>query len=121
MRDETYPLLEALRGRGPSAYTGEPLSYLLVEVRGQQLQLTGATPLRFSGGGSVRTGSEYRYTLEAGEAEKLLAALARDSGGRPEQIIAREFEFSWPERTLKDYLDTLGLTYQYEITEGELL
>ena len=25
----------------------------------------------------------------------------------------------WPERPLKDYLDGLGLTYQYEYTEGE--
>lgn len=121
MSDRTYPLLEALRGRGPSAYTGEPLSYLLVEVRGEQLQLTGATPLRFPDTGRIRGGSEYRYALEAGEAEKLLAALTRDSGGRPEQAIARDFEFSWPERPLKDYLDALGLTYQYEVTEGELL
>lgn len=64
-------------------------------------------------------GAEYRYILEAGEAEKLLAALSRGSGDRPEQRIAREFELSWPERPLKDYLDGLGLTYQYEYTEGE--
>lgn len=121
MSEQAYPLLEALRARGSAAYTGEPLSYLLVEVRGERLLLTGATPLRFPRDGPIRTGAEYRYILEAGQAEKLLAALSRASGDRPEQRIAREFELSWPERPLKDYLDGLGLTYQYEYTEGESL
>ena len=110
MSKQAYPLLEALRARGPAAYTGEPLSYLLVEARGERLQLTGATPLRFPRDRPIRMGAEYRYILEAGEAEKLLAALSRTAGDRPEQRIARP---------LKDYLDGLGLTYQYEYTEGE--
>lgn len=117
MNPSQHPLLDALKGRGPSAYAGEPLSFLLIEVQEDQLQITGATPLRHNGDRYTQGGQEYRYILKEEEAEKLLSALSRHPGDRPERVIAQEFEFSWPDRPLKDYLDTLHLSYQYDCTD----
>lgn len=116
--EKPCPLLDALEGRGPAAYTGAPLSFLLVEVSGGRLCLTGALPLSDNGDCYTRTGAEYRYELERGEAEKLLSALCR-GGGRPERILADTFEFSRPDYPLKDYLDSLQISYQYQQWEGE--
>ena len=118
--DAQYPCLNALRGRGDAAYTGEPFSFLLVEVRNDCLQITGAGPLADDGERYTRTGGEFRYLLEGAEAERLLSVLSR-CADRPERVIAREFEFSRPRCPLKDYLDALHITYQYEETKGEPL
>ena len=116
----TYPCLDALRGRGDAAYTGEPFSFLLVEVRDDRLQITGAGPLADDGDRYIRTGGEFRYLLEGAEAERLLTALSH-CADRPERVIAREFEFSRPRCPLRDYLDALHITYQYHATKGEPL
>ena len=121
MSQTSYPLLTALMGRGPAAYTGEPFSFLLVEVRSGCLQITGATPLHNDGDRYTQTGTEYRYVMESAEAEKLLEAITRHSKDRPERILAETFEFSRPHCPLKDYLDSLHLTYQYQETKGEPL
>ena len=56
--------------------------------------------------------------LPAPEAEKLPGALGACSSHRPEQAIDGKFEFAWPQRLLKECLDALELTYEYEETEG---
>lgn len=119
MKKESYPLLSALHARGAAAYTGAPLSSLLIEVRGEQLYITGVTPLRDDGDGYVETGTEYCYILRSGEAEKLLSALSQYSQERPERVIADSFEFSRPQCPLKEYLDSLQIIYQYHAVEGE--
>ena len=53
MNLQPHPLLTALYARGGAAYAGELLSYLLIEVRGECLWITGVTPLRDNG---------YRFT-----------------------------------------------------------
>ena len=121
MKQEPYPLLNALHARGAAAYTGAPLSSLLIEVRGGQLHITGITPLRSDGDRYTETGTEYCYILESGEAEKLLSALSRHSRERPERVIADSFEFSRPQCPLKDYLDSLQIGYQYDAAEGDRL
>ena len=88
--------MDALRGRGPAAYTGEPLSFLLIEVQSNRLWIRGATPLQDNSERYVAAGTEYCYVLEAHEAEKLLRALTRHSRDRPERILADNFEFSRP-------------------------
>ena len=121
MSQTPYPLLTALMGRGPAAYTGEPFSFLLVEVQSGYLQITGATPLHSDGDRYTRTGTEYRYVMESSEAERLLEALTQHSRDRPERILADTFEFSRPNCPLKDYLDSLHLIYKYQETKGEPL
>ena len=118
MNKNTYPLLWDLEGRGGAAYTGAPCSYLLIEVRGGRLEITGRTPLRDDGDRYIQGGTEYRYVLESAEAEKLFAALSPDPRARPERILAESFEFSRPDCLLKTYLDALGLSYDYESAEG---
>lgn len=120
-RRRSHPLLTALRARGSIAVEGAPLSYLLVEVRGGRLMITGRTPLKDDGSHYTHTGDAYRYVLEGGEAEKLLGALCRDFGSRPERSIVREFEFSRPRRPLYEYLDDLHLKYEYHIVKGEAI
>ena len=56
--------------------------------------------------------------LKAPDAESLLGALGTCSGDRPEQVIAGEFEFTWPQRPLKERLAALKITYKYEETKG---
>lgn len=119
MNQNCYPLLWDLEGRGPAAYTGEPCSYLLIEVRGGRLEISGQTPFRDDGDRYTQAGTEYRYILESAEAEKLLAALTQNIRARPERILAESFEFSRPDNPLKTYLDALHLTYQYDRTKGE--
>lgn len=121
MEIEQYPLLTALYARGPAAFTGEPLSYLLIEVRGGNLYITGATPLRSAGDHYTESGWEYCYVLDSGEAEKLLESLVRYHHKRPEEVIAGSFEFFRPQCLLKDYMDSLEITYQYHATEPERL
>ena len=121
MEQKNYPPLSALSERGPLVYEGAPLSSLLIEVRGGRLYIHVVTPLRDDGDHYIESGSEHDYILESGEAEKLLAALSGNTGKKPDQIIAREFEFSRPQCPLKEYLDDLRLTYQYHFTKGEPL
>ena len=121
MSQKSYPLLTALAGRGPAAYTGEPFSFLLVEVRNGCLQITGATPLRSDGDHYTQAGTEYWYIMESPEAERLLETLTQHSRDRPERILADTFEFSRPLCPLKDALDSLHLTYQYQAIKGEPL
>lgn len=116
-----YPLLTAFGARGPFAFTGKPLSSLLIEVRGCQLFITGVTPLRDNGDRYTATGAEYGYVLGPAAAEQLLAALGRDFNGRAEEIIPREFEFFNPRWQLKQYLDDLQLSYVYYFAAGEPL
>ena len=49
MSKSACPLLSALQGRGAAAYTGEPLSFLLIEVQSNRLWIRGATPLQDNG------------------------------------------------------------------------
>jgi hypothetical protein len=121
MKQEQYPFLTALEARGSFARMGEPLSNLVVEVRGGRLFITGVTPLRDDGDRYTETGSAYSYELEGAEAEKLLSALSHDFKGRPEAAIAREFEFSRLRCPLKEYLDSLQINYQYYFTKGDPL
>lgn len=121
MREEMYPMLDALMKRGPAAYTGEPLSFLLVEVRNGCLHITGAEPLQVDGDSYVREGAEYCYVLEGREAEKLLSSLCRRPEDRPERILADTFEFARPDAPLKDYLDGLQIVYTYHRMEGASL
>lgn len=121
MSKSSCPLLDALRGRGPAAYTGEPLSFLLIEVQSNRLWIRGATPLQDNGERYVAAGTEYCYVLEAHEAEKLLRALTRHSRDRPERILADNFEFSRPGCPLWAYLDCLHISYHYEESKGEPL
>ena len=121
MSKESFPLLTALAGRGPAAYTGEPFSFLLVEVRGGDLCITGSTPLRSDGERYIQSGTEYSYTIPSEDAEKLLTSLTHYFHGRPERILADTFEFARPHCPLKEYLDSLQLAYQYQATKGEPL
>ena len=113
-KPEQFPRLNALYGRGSAAYAGAPLSFLLIEVRGGNLYITGATPLRDDGDRYTAPGSEYQYVLGSSAAEQLLCALARGSQKASEAVIAEEFEFSRPGNPLKDYLDSLGIQYDYD-------
>lgn len=110
---EQFPRLRALYGRGSAAYTGAPLSFLLIEVRGGKLYITGEMPLHDDGDHYTALGSEYQYVLDGYAAEQLLSALARGSQKVPEAVIAEEFEFSRPNNPLRDYLDSLNLDYEY--------
>ena len=110
---EQFPHLRALYGRGSAAYTGAPLSFLLIEVCGGKLYITGEMPLRDDGDHYTAPGSAYQYVLDGYAAERLLSALARSSQKVPEAVIAEEFEFSRPGNPLKDYLDSLGINYNY--------
>lgn len=121
MNRADFPLLAALESRGPACFQGEPLAWLRVEVRGGRLHIAGAAPLRDDGTRYTALGAEYRYRLEPPQAEALLRALARRSPLPPERVIARQFEFSRPDRRLKDYLDGLHIPCHYEYTKGEPL
>ena len=115
MNLQQHPLLTALYARGGAAYAGELLSYLLIEVRGECLWITGVTPLRDNGCRFTASGREYHYILECNAAEKFLSTLCQNTSETPEHIIARDFEFSRPHCLLKDYLDSLQIPYQYHV------
>lgn len=105
--------MHALSGRGSAAYTVAPLSFLLIEVRGGKLYITGAMPLHDDGDHYTVHGSKYQYVFDGYAAERLLSALARGSQKVPEAVIAEEFEFSRPGNPLKDYLDSFNIKYDY--------
>lgn len=116
-----YPFLTALSGRGGTTWTGAPLSWLQIEAKGERLYISGMTPLVDNGESFIRNGSTYSYMLEGEDAEALLASLSKNSEKRPETVIAETFEFSRPDYMLKEYIDDLGLHYEYHFTEGEIL
>lgn len=116
-----YPLLTALYGRGGTTWTGAPLSWLRVEVKGERLFISGMTPLVDDGERFIQDGSTYTYILEGADAEKLLASLSQDPEKKPETIIAEMFEFSRPNSILKEYIDDLGIHCEYHCSRGEIL
>ena len=115
------PRLEALRGRGPVVYTGRPRSYLRVEVLGEELHISGATPLVDNGETYLRAGTAYRYVAAGRAAEQLLKLLEERYHTRPERAIAQQYEFSRPDNPLHRELDRLGLVYEYAAREEEEL
>lgn len=121
MKLDQYAHIMAMYSRGDTTFTGAPLSYLRVEIRGGSLYITGVTPLEEDGDRYTAAGTEYQYVLEGEQAEKLLSALSAHGENRPERRIAEEFEFSRPDCLLKDYLDHLHIAYQYYVTPGEKL
>ena len=116
-----YPLLTALCGRGGAVWTGAPLSWLRVEVKGERLFISGMTPLADDGDHFIQDGSAYSYMLEGEDAEKLLVSLSQNPEERPERVIAEAFEFSHPDHTLKEYVDSLGIRCEYHCSRGEIL
>ena len=68
---EQFPRLHALYGRGSATYTGAPLSFLLIEVRGGKLYITGEMPLHDDGDHYTAPGSAYQYVLDGYAAEQL--------------------------------------------------
>ena len=93
MKLDQYTHIMAMYSRGDTTFTGAPLSYLHVEIRGGSLYITGVTPLEEDGDRYTAAGTEYQ----------------------------EEFEFSRPDCLLKDYLDHLHIAYQYYVTPGEKL
>jgi len=116
-----YPFLTALRGRGGTTWTGAPLSWLRVEAKGERLYISGTTPLVDDGERFIQNGAAYSYMLEGEDAEKLLASLSKHPGKRPETVIAETFEFSRPDYLLKEYIDDLGIRYEYHSSSGEII
>lgn len=114
-----YPELMRLKEKGDLTRQGEPLAFLQIAVRENRLILQGRTPLEDNGETYTAMGMEYRYVLEAEQAEQFLSTLQKDFGDNPECAIFMHFEFFNPTRRLADYLDAIGVVYEYNCIEGE--
>ena len=114
-----YRRLNALNARGPVCRERTDGSRLLAETPGgDTLHIAIRMPLRISDRPewSLRW-RERHYRLSAAEAERLLEALAA-AYGDPVEALAEQFEFAVPRRTLRDDLESRGITFEY--TENDV-
>ena len=115
-----YRRLNEFYARGPVCREGSDGSRILAETPGgDALHISFRTPLRVSDRPewAVRW-TESHYRLSAAEGERLLKSLAADYGD-PAEALAEQFEFAVPRRTLRDYLETNGISCEYAENEVE--